>query len=95
MNYTKGDWKIHNQDFRSGDELVIHPGVGKDGIYSFYCKVGGADKVANAHLIAVAPDMYEALKAISPFIENHAKESSWAKQATQIISQAISKAEGK
>ena len=87
-NYTKGEWDIHNQDFRGGDELLIHPQVSMDGSYPFYCKVGGREKVANAQLIASAPQLYEALKALT-------KEFTKQTEVEANAYNALAKAEGK
>jgi hypothetical protein len=98
MNYTKGKWAIHNQDFRSGNELEIHPEVGIDGIYPFYCKVGGREKVANAHLIAAAPDMYEALQEAKRQLEYLADKFTPTGTGVTVLSRiniALAKAEGK
>lgn len=96
MNYTKGEWDIHNQDLRYGDELIIHPQADEGGTYPFYCKVGGWQKVANAHLIAACPDMYEALKAVDDYLSAPYPENMKLKQiaANKLVS-ALAKAEGK
>jgi len=56
MNYTKGKWKVDKQG-RDYPNMVIEPTSGRV-IADCY------DSEANAHLIASAPDMYEALREI-------------------------------
>ena len=60
MNYTKGEWKkygqhIHINTANTSDEIitVLWPEWMPE-----------SEARANAHLIAAAPDMYEALKAM-------------------------------
>ncbi len=70
MNYTKGNWEIqvlpHKYDFRKGVAYVI-----RDRRNCALAEVGHIDAIfdgeeteANARLIAQAPAMYEALKAL-------------------------------
>jgi len=65
MEYTKGEWEVTKH--RPLDNLVI---VIKHGEHAYnddrICQVDVAPKAkANAHLIAAAPDMYEALRMLS------------------------------
>ena len=97
MEYTKGEWTVHNQDLRNGDTLIIHPPVGENGIYPFYATVGGVEMRKAAHLIASAPLMYEALKDVLGMADSHTLNMMCEPGLTieQKIQQAISKAEGK
>jgi len=56
MNYTKDEWKLHG--------LLIETDYAPDGhVIAEMNNIG--DKVqADAHLIAAAPDMYEALREL-------------------------------
>ncbi len=61
MTYTKGEWIID----RVKKSMIISPRKDK-----VICRLGYSgelndDDRANAHLIAAAPDMYEALKALA------------------------------
>jgi len=59
MEYTKGKWIINFSEERNGTISVYVPLRGTVArIYTRSCD----DYKANAHLIAAAPDMYEALK---------------------------------
>ncbi len=78
MNYTKGEWRIEQESDKliKFDSPVVsckhrlgHPPLitiwtnskyGQD----FYMRVALVEEEADAHLIASAPDMYEALKEI-------------------------------
>jgi hypothetical protein len=62
MNYTEGEW-IHKED-----------GVIMAGDYQVAC-VCPKDREANAHLIAAAPDSYEALKALLKSYEELTKRA--------------------
>jgi len=103
MKATKGEWTVHNQDWRNGDTLIIHPPVGENGIYPFYATVSGVEMRKAAHLIAAAPDMYEALKLIvqragEPLFQqafNAFGQGGMAKGFVAEAKMAISKAEGK
>ena len=88
--YTKGEWIWGWEDgqprVRSTSLMpvcVVYPLIGRD---SGSSKIDEAE--ANAHLIAAAPDMYEALKAIA---EMKVMPISYIEIAKNIIT----KAEGK
>jgi len=61
MEYTKGEWKL------TKDKRQIWVGDGTDKMCVAYLGIKGMslpddECIANAHLIAAAPDMYEALR---------------------------------
>lgn len=65
MNYTKGKWTIKETSASITDPLFSHTDVVSGGIrIAVAVGIGSDESRANAHLIAAAPDMYEALKAI-------------------------------
>jgi hypothetical protein len=72
MNYTKGEWEI------SGDKALNCADISITIIQEHGVKViARIEKTwdnpeANAHLIAAAPDCYEALKEIEAWYEAHA-----------------------
>ena len=73
MSYTKGPWKVVEND--DGD-AAIAMGSALDSPEHYSCRdywtseaeYGEQGVMANAHLIAAAPDMYEALKRM---VENN------------------------
>ena len=66
--YTKGPWEFdpphdhgtYEGAFYSGDEEICSFGDSE----AYYPTEGTPPNTANAHLIAAAPDMYEALKEL-------------------------------
>ncbi|KKL83493.1 hypothetical protein LCGC14_1974220 [marine sediment metagenome] len=96
MAYDKGEWK-YSED-REGN-----PGVGlyflgeMSRIHAIIAKVFGKDREeaeANAHLIAAAPAMYEALKGARDRLELLNDKTEGFRLEMQ-IQQALAKAEGK
>ena len=80
--YTKGKWKV----LPEGKEWIVD----EEG-FSIARIIDGKGKPfnkANAHLIAAAPDMYEALKDIYDFLKSHGYR-------TDIVREALTEAEGK
>ena len=54
MNYTKGEWKAKDKSYFQGEmPFIVSP------TYSSYV-IARVDNEANAHLIAAAPELYEA-----------------------------------
>jgi len=96
MEYTKGEWEVTKH--RPLDNLVI---VIKHGEHAYnddrICQVDVAPKAkANAHLIAAAPDMYEALKEIKHLLETHELQDVVLQQVLEgKCYLALVKAEGK
>ena len=61
--YTKGEWKVRKNEhpksrFDFEYEIIVESGTGK----SHYPIAETKNGKANAHLIAAAPELYEALK---------------------------------
>jgi hypothetical protein len=64
MKHTPGPWKIGKSPKGLPYQLSIEPSIG--------CAYGSGDEVkANARLMAAAPDMYEALRAM---FDDYAKD---------------------
>jgi len=85
MEYTKGEWKA-NKNY-----------MGTWTIHTDETHIADVDRHFNAHLMAAAPDLYEALKGISHAFENWGTSAFMAYMyKSQIqIKEALAKAEGK
>lgn len=92
-NYTKGKWKVYEDHMTARTDVVSEDGIG------FFQKIIANIKTcdtmdetdANARLIASAPDMYEALRALVEWAKYFAPNDT----ATRAGIEAIRKAEGK
>ena len=97
--YTEGEWKVNRDNrFRilsivAGKMSItrqIGPHIGDYGLHS--------ENIANANLIAAAPDMYEALKKLEPTITS-IRDAEIVHPTMKAITvealKALSKAEGK
>ena len=98
MNYTKGEWKAITS--RKPDQAYHPQWVIDSDVH--WIAVLGTDKYpfpndeANAHLIAAAPDMYEALKAFDQYLCAAPPDNMKLKGfAVELMDAAIAKAEGK
>ena len=96
MEYTKGEWKAKKttvvipskHDSNMTDFVVAQTDI--------YCSVEGKEAEANARLISAAPDMYEALRALSfQFASAVEKPYSKDKEIYEQAQKALAKAEGK
>ena len=86
--YTKGEWTV-DPDYdwvRSEDGRVVANCTGYD----------RDEQRANAHLIAAAPAMYEALKAVDKYFTTGFPDNMRRKRiAVEMLDEALAKAEGK
>lgn len=83
MEYTKGKWKIE-QDDTSTDSIIMTADCTIGRVFS-----SGAD----AHLISASPDLYEALKEVKLVWQGLDPNIKFP-HLNEVITQAISKAEG-
>ncbi|GAH55698.1 unnamed protein product [marine sediment metagenome] len=104
MNYTKGEWRILAPETGHEERVKVVSNVDENGYFPLVCHVYGVgDRLANANLIAAAPDMYEALKKIELFLQDPDVKVMAKGLPNQIgleitfekCQQALTKAEGK
>ena len=104
MNYTKGEWKVREYDegtrpFIDGFSLAVQ----SPKLVVALCDKDSWDnkkqRLANANLIAAAPDMYEALKELIWVLGEQGDELAHANIAYvkewNLGKQALAKAEGR
>ena len=98
MEYTKGEWEYTEElgatlSMISGTEEVVcglpNP-IPSDSYDSELTRMR-----ANAHLIAAAPELYEALKTYQLWNEGHPVGSKTLPQIQEMIMDVIAKVEGK
>jgi hypothetical protein len=93
--WTKGPWEVDFQNCHVGQVAVCH-GDG-DGYWEVWSPNwgGGIDQEANAHLIAAAPELYEALDELADLmqgvIDGDYKPDSYTLQVAKV---ALAKARG-
>ena len=107
MNYTKGEWQFTLNTDKKHSEIDIFSQVGKGVKYLGTLNalwLSNEEKLANAHLIAAAPMMYEALKAVLPwakdwvkYLRNNVGQGQGQNADEQFLKaeKALAKAEGK
>jgi hypothetical protein len=102
MEYTKGTWKLQWKARGNDIEAIIKPGENALVATTWFgeqYRIHEAESIANAHLIAAAPDMYEALKAVvemlDPFKTEVQKALMLHEKVEILILKALTKAEGK
>jgi hypothetical protein len=88
MNYTKGEWKIRVHGLTNVIEVATPEKVRA----KVYTVAEGIYKKENAHLIAAAPELYEALKEV---INQLYTAGSVSLGDLEIAEKALAKAEGK
>ena len=108
--YTKGPWTVYKVSQPMTIAGDVHQVCNGDRFPAAFVPAwdspADAEALANAHLIAAAPDMYEALKEAHAFIadqycdaESQALEGEYVSQEArplwESICNSISKAEGK
>lgn len=78
--FTPGPWQKGGKNTKDGgNELFVYCdnalGTAVCSLdLEFTHNIPNAEKIANAHLIASAPDLLEALASLIPFIEEHQDE---------------------
>lgn len=83
--FTKGTWK---RNYHANGCQYVSAKVGLNGSYSI-ASTHGPDDVANAHLIAAAPDMYKMLERFSKYFEEMCEG-----EVTDEINNLLAKARG-
>ena len=89
--HTKGPWNVAN--FHSYDKRILIPEAGCEVDYD---DCDRAEAEANARLIAAAPDMYEALRAVVAWCETPQDHGGnpYCKKFVHLAQDALAKAEG-
>jgi hypothetical protein len=94
--HTKGPWKI-SRGVDGPDNRVIETPDGW-GVADAWGRASVGEMDANAHLIAAAPDLLEALEAIAPMLPRSLTAESWGDpawtDAIRCVEYAIKKARG-
>ena len=90
MKHTKGPWRISDDHFIVAD---------KGEKYQNICRLNGMDRheasEANAMLIAAAPELLEALKAVESWMDDLQSINPFTQNLLDNVRSAIAKAEGK
>jgi len=90
--YSKEDWRL--QQNRSGSLLIVS-GTKWVAQTSVASSLVEADEVlANAHLIAAAPQLLDACQVALGAMATFDQDKGWVKEITSVIQQALSKAKG-
>jgi hypothetical protein len=95
-SWTPGPWSIRHSHDRSGDIGITHPG-GKNVLAECFADIRhdrerSPEALANAHLIASAPDLYEALLIAHGYVEEAMRNDDTG--ALHKIDAALAKARG-
>jgi len=93
MNYTKGEWELQRPYIDKNIVIVAGKQRSKRGVIAEIYQT--KEQLANAQLIASAPDMYEALDAIIVHFRKLDKLYSKDLEMLNMGSKALAKAEGK
>ena len=91
MNYTKGHWKTVEINYYIYNVCTDGPGPHR---YAQVADCRGVDRAANAQLIAAAPDLYEAAKALLACLDMSALSNDEVEGVNNLYN-ALAKAEGK
>jgi len=95
--FTSGPWHAHFDD-RADEWTARLPRVKGAAGQVFMCEIAGPDdsREANAHLIAAAPELYEACRiALEYWHSDHPNDTVAGEEARAKIEAALAKAEGR
>lgn len=101
IKHTPGPWQFDEiattcgRAFRIGAGEMLKAGKGCCIIYDDYHGNPENERKANARLIAAAPELYEALKAVYAWQESDGDDEDEAEAARGKVITAIAKAEGR
>lgn len=89
--HTKGPWRVAGANVKSESDIGIH---GKDYIICDMCRDGydDSEQMANAALIAAAPELLVAVQRCLNYIEGAEAESGQTLQCGDLARAAIQKA---
>ncbi len=94
MKHTAGPWEAHARDYHShhnGHFTLISAGLSIAIVYH----AGTEEDQANANLIAAAPTLLDALRAVLASATPNAHEHPAMHLAWEVAKEAIAKAEGR
>ncbi len=93
MEYTPGAWKVGFKGWGETPIVFVKP----SSVPIEIVECSGDESIANAHLVAAAPDMYEACKELISLQKLKPEERDVANAMRIItdIDKALAKAEGK
>jgi len=94
MGITKGEWKSH-KGWVSWDEGDIQLIKDSKGVSNIAFIPSGEHCIANANLIAAAPDLYEALKDAREIFTQYDATNGVVSGISLKLNEALAKAEGK
>ena len=86
MNYTKGEWKAKRISGELGNMYYVN-------IPDYPHKIEAREE--DSHLIAAAPDMYEALKEVQLMFDRGLTENMIGRKTMDRAIKALAKAEGR
>ena len=103
--FTEGEWVIYDVDDNWGaneGELIIGMASYNDDYSNHFCshkiliEDSDAESIANAHLIAAAPEMYEMLLKLRDDVDNVIESAGWYfdNEELENIDKLLSKARG-
>jgi len=90
MKYTKGEWKVSRVRALDNYAVKAEADIGGLGIAMVNYRIDRNEQLANAHLIAASPMMYEALQMVLRMSE----EEYINRFLLSAVRQALAKAEG-
>ena len=97
--WTKGPWHVEiGEDENDGDIYVCHPETECDATTIVNFEEPTDEDAANAHLIAAAPDLYEALDTLVAIVGltafKHESQRAVLQEAVNVAMDALKKSRG-